>query len=67
MRKFGECKQPEAQGLSPRIAERELTRMTTAIPAALAELVYQVEPENTHLLRTMLHLVVPEMLERIEE
>lgn len=69
----------EALGLSPRMAERELTRMATAMPTALKELVEQVEQENTHLpeavraqlggelrlLRTMQHLVVPEMLERI--
>lgn len=69
----------EVLGLSRRMAEREMTRMAAAMPMALAELVQQVEQEHTHLpeavraqlggelrlLRTMQHLVVPEMLERI--
>lgn len=70
----------ETLGLSRRIAERELTRMASDMPMALAGLVRQVEQENTNLpesakaqlggelrlLRTMQHLVVPEMLGRID-
>lgn len=69
----------DALGLSRRIGERELSRMAEAMPGALASLVREVERENTHypppvhaqlggelrLLRTMQHLVVPEMLSRV--
>lgn len=68
-----------ALGLTQRIGERELNRMAEAMPGALASLVWEVERENTQypplvhaqlggelrLLRTMQHLVVPEMLSRV--
>ena len=69
----------EALGLSRRIGERELHRMANGLPQALADLVREVEEENAHypdpvraqlggelrLLRTVQHLVVPEMLARV--
>lgn len=69
----------EALGLTPRIGERELRRMTEALPHALAALVQAVEQDNAHypepvrtqlggelrLLRTVQHVVVPEMLARV--
>ena len=69
----------EALGLTRRIAERELDRMVAGLPGALAALVQEVERENAHyppsvhaqlggelrLLRTIQHLVVPEMLDRV--
>ena len=69
----------DALGLTRRIGERELTRMTEAMPEILASLVREIESENTHyppsvrvqlggelrLLRTMQHLVIPEMLSRV--
>lgn len=69
----------EALGLTPRIGERELHRMTEALPHALAALVQVVEKENAHypepvrvqlggelrLLRTLQHVVLPEMLARV--
>lgn len=65
-----------ALGLTRRIGERELNRMVESLPELLAALVREVESENVHyppsvrvrlggemrLLRTMQHLVVPEML-----
>jgi serine/threonine-protein kinase HipA len=68
-----------ALGLTKRIGERELNRIATAIPGALAALIQEVEVENVHypelvraqlggelrLLRTVQYLVVPEMLERV--
>lgn len=70
----------EALGLSRRIGERELHRMTNGLPQALADLVQEVEEDNAHclepvrarlggelrLLRTIQHLVVPEILKRVE-
>jgi serine/threonine-protein kinase HipA len=69
----------EALGLSRRIGERELHRMTNELPQALAALLQEVEEDNAHypesvraqlggelrLLRTIQHLVVPEMLKRV--
>lgn len=69
----------EALGLTRRIGERELDRMADGLPKALSALVQQVESENVHylvsvraqlggelrLLRTVQHLIVPEMLSRI--
>jgi hypothetical protein len=69
----------EALGLTPRIGERELHRMTEALPHALAGLVQAIEKDNAHypepvrtqlggelrLLRTVQHVVVPEMLARV--
>lgn len=68
-----------ALGLTRRIGERELNRMTDGLPKALADLVQEVEDDNTHypepvraqlggelrLLRTVQHRVVPEMLARV--
>ncbi|MBK7002622.1 MAG: HipA domain-containing protein [Rhodoferax sp.] len=65
-----------ALGLTRRIGERELHRMVDAMPNALAELVQRIQVENEklpeqarpysggemRLLRTMQHLVIPEML-----
>ncbi len=69
----------EALGLSRRIGERELDRMIAGLPKALETLVQEVEAENIRLpnsvraqlggelrlLRTMQHLIVPEMLSRV--
>lgn len=69
----------DALGLTRRIGERELNRMAEGMPGLLAALVREVESENVHyppsvrarlggelrLLRTMQHLVVPEMLSRV--
>lgn len=69
----------DALGLTRRISERELNRMAEAMPEILASLVREIESENTHyppsvrvqlggelrLLRTMQHLVIPEMLSRV--
>lgn len=83
---FGEVTQTtllaaaEALGLSRRIGERELHRMTNGLPQALAALLQEVEKENAHypeavraqldgelrLLRTIQHLVVPAMLKCVE-
>lgn len=70
----------EALGLSRRIGERELQRMSHGLPQALAALLQEVEEENAHypepirvqrggelrLLRTIQHVVVPEMLKRVQ-
>ena len=69
----------EALGLTRRIAERELDRMVEGLPRQLAALVQQVEDENAHyppsvraqlggelrLLRTIQHLIAPEMSARV--
>jgi len=66
-------------GLTDRIGARELDRMALALPKALAALMQQIEKENQQLaqaahaqsggelrlLRTMAHVVVPEMLARV--
>lgn len=66
----------ESLGLSKRIGERELIRMVDALPHAL---VREIEEQNAQypepvrarlggelrLLRTMQHLVVPEMVARV--
>ena len=71
----------QALGLTKRIGERELQRMSAALPQALAKLVQEIEEENTHypdfirnqlggelrLLRTIQHLIVPDMLSRIAD
>lgn len=69
----------ESLGLTRQIGQRELSRMTAGLPRALAELVQEIEDENAQypkpvrarlggelrLLRTIQHLIVPEMLERV--
>lgn len=69
----------DALGLTRRIGERELNRMTEAMPEILASLVREIESENAHyppwvrvqlggelrLLRTMQHLAIPDMLSRV--
>ena len=69
----------EVLGLTKAIGERELNRMSEAMPKALARLSAQVQAENQtlpesarvylggeiRLLNTIQHLVVPEMLKRL--
>ena len=84
---FGEVTRPtllsaaQMLGLTKRIGERELQRMSSELPKALAELVHEVEEENARyaysdsirnqlggeirLLRTIQYLIVPDMLSRI--
>ena len=68
-----------ALGLSQSICERELNRLALALPSALAALIQAMESENAlypepvraflggemRLVRTIAHLVVPEMLKRV--
>lgn len=82
---FGEVTRPallsaaEILGLTKRIGERELHRMTSALPQALADLVDEIEAEHSHhpdairhqlgremrLLRTIQYVIVPDMLSRM--
>jgi hypothetical protein len=69
----------EALGLARRIGERELQRMTLALPGALDSLVEIIAAENARfpdavrpflgremrLIKTIQHLVVPEMIARV--
>jgi serine/threonine-protein kinase HipA len=69
----------EALGLARVTAERELDRMTGALPAALDELLSRIEAENVHLpeaerpylaiemrlAHTLKHLIAPEMIGRV--
>jgi len=69
----------EALGLPRRIGARELDRLVTALPSALDTLVRGIAAENEHapldvrpflagemrVLRTIQHLVLPEMLARV--
>jgi serine/threonine-protein kinase HipA len=69
----------EALGLPRRICERELDRITRALPSAFAELAAAIEARNTQypdsvrpflggeirLIRTIQHLVVPDMIARV--
>lgn len=69
----------EALGLTRRICERELDRLAHTLPRALDELVSTIEIENARypepvrvylageirLIRTLQHLIVPEMLKRV--
>ena len=66
-------------GLSKAICERELNRLMATLPRALRDLIAAIETENGHyaeavrpflggeirLLRTVEHVVVPYMLERL--
>lgn len=67
-------------GLTSRIAERELGRIAAALPGSLDALVHQIEAENAalpspvhlalgrelRLARTIQHIIVPEMLKRVQ-
>jgi serine/threonine-protein kinase HipA len=69
----------ETLGLTRRICERELDRLASALPGALEELATTIAAENAHypepvrvflagevrLIRTLQHIIVPEMLERV--
>jgi len=69
----------EALGLTRRICERELDRLAHALPGALDELAAAIATENAQypdpvrvflageirLIRTLQHIIVPEMLERV--
>ena len=71
----------QALGLTKAIAERELDQMAETMPKALAKLAVQIQAENQklpesarvylggeiRLLNTIQHLVVPEMLNRLEQ
>ena len=66
-------------GLTPAICTRELNRMVKAMPLELSKLVKAIEEENRQLgedvkpylggelrlLRTMAHLILPEMIGRV--
>ena len=68
-------------GLTKRIGERELQRMSVALPRVLAKLVLEIETENAYypesihnqlgrelrLLKTIQYLIVPDMLSRIAD
>lgn len=69
----------EALGLTTRICERELNRMTAALPPTLASLIQEIEDQNTgypepvraflggelRVARAIQHIVVPDMLRRV--
>lgn len=69
----------EKLGLPRRIGERELNRLTRALPGTLSALVQRIEAENAaypeavriflgrerRLIRTIQHVIVPDMLQRV--
>jgi serine/threonine-protein kinase HipA len=69
----------EVLGLPRRVGERELDRMASALPVALDKLVQAIQSENAalprparrflageiRLIRTIQHVVAPEMLGRV--
>jgi hypothetical protein len=69
----------EALGLTRRIGERELDRMTESLPPVLADLVQDIENQNAgypklvrvflggelRAVRAIQHVVVPDMLQRV--
>lgn len=69
----------EVLGLTPRIGERELDRMTASFPLVLADLIQDIENQNAgypqpvrvflggelRAVRAIQHVVVPDMLQRV--